>query len=160
MKGVTLPTETVFVMEASPIKFGLGATDEIAYDARRLGLKRVLIVTDRRIGELGLPDRVRVLLEEEGVKADIYDGVEIEPNTRLAEMLGERTTVMSHHHQGLRTLAPGLVETARADDGVLEAVEAPERRFTVGVLWHPEAGEDARLFETLVAEAARYRDEK
>jgi len=34
MKGVTLPTETVFVMEASPIKFGLGATDEIAYDAR------------------------------------------------------------------------------------------------------------------------------
>ena len=46
MKGVTLPTETVFVMEASPIKFGLGATDEIAYDVRRLGLKRVLIVTD------------------------------------------------------------------------------------------------------------------
>ena len=30
MKGVTLPTETVFVMEASPIKFGLGAMDEIA----------------------------------------------------------------------------------------------------------------------------------
>jgi len=63
MKGVTLPTETVFVMEASPIKFGLGATDEIAYDARRLGLKRVLIVTDPRIGELGLPDRVRALLQ-------------------------------------------------------------------------------------------------
>jgi len=86
--------------------------------------------------------------------------VAIEPNTRLAAMLGERTTVMSHHHQGLRTLAPGLVETARADDGLLEAVEAPARRFTVGVLWHPEAGEDARLFESLVAEAARYRDEK
>ena len=67
MKGVTLPTETVFVMEASPIKFGLGAMDEIAYDARRLGLKRVLIVTDRHIGELGLPDRVRALLEEEGI---------------------------------------------------------------------------------------------
>lgn len=86
--------------------------------------------------------------------------VAIEPNTRLAEMLGDRTTVMSHHHQGVRTLAPGLVETARADDGLLEAVEAPGRRFTVGVLWHPEAGEDARLFESLVAEAARYRGEK
>src|SRR5437667_9399332 len=46
-------------MEASPIKFGLGATDEIAYDARRLGLKRVLIVTDRHISELGLTDRIR-----------------------------------------------------------------------------------------------------
>src|SRR5437899_5953712 len=89
MKGVTLPTETVFVMEASPIKFGLGATDEIAYDARRLGLKRVLIVTDRHIGELGLPDRVRTLLEEEGIKADIYDGVEIEPTDRSMEEAAE-----------------------------------------------------------------------
>ena len=86
--------------------------------------------------------------------------VAIEPGTKLAEMLGERTTVMSHHHQGVKTLAPGLVETARAADGLVEAVEAPDRRFTVGVLWHPEAGQDARLFERLVAEAARYREEK
>jgi hydroxyacid-oxoacid transhydrogenase len=89
MKGVTLPTETVFVMEASPIKFGLGAMDEIGYDARRLGLKRVLIVTDRHIGELGLPDRVRALLEEEGIKADVYDGVEIEPTDRSMEEAAE-----------------------------------------------------------------------
>jgi anthranilate synthase component 2/putative glutamine amidotransferase len=86
--------------------------------------------------------------------------VAIEPDTRLGAILGERTTVMSHHHQGLKTLAPGLVETAHADDGLLEAVEAPDRRFTVGVLWHPEAGTDARLFETLVTEAARYRAER
>ena len=89
MKGVTLPTETVFVMEASPIKFGLGATDEIAYDVRRLGLKRVLIVTDHHIGELGLPDRIRLLLEEEGIKADVYDGVEIEPTDRSMEEAAE-----------------------------------------------------------------------
>jgi hydroxyacid-oxoacid transhydrogenase len=89
MKGVTLPTETVFVMEASPIKFGLGATDEIAYDVRRLGLKRVLIVTDRHIGELGLPDRIRLLLEAEGIKADVYDGVEIEPTDRSMEEAAE-----------------------------------------------------------------------
>ena len=89
MKGVTLPTETVFVMEASPIKFGLGAMDEIGYDARRLGLKRVLIVTDRHIGELGLPERVRALLEEEGIKADVYDGVAIEPTDRSMEEAAE-----------------------------------------------------------------------
>jgi alcohol dehydrogenase class IV len=89
MKGVTIPTETVFVMEASPIKFGLGATDEIAYDVRRLGLKRVLIVTDRHIGELGLPDKIRLLLEEEGIKADVYDGVEIEPTDRSMEEAAE-----------------------------------------------------------------------
>ena len=85
MKGVTLPIETVFVMEMSPIKFGLGATDEIGHDARRLGLGRVLIVTDRHIAELGLPERVRALLAEEGVKAEIYDGVEVEPTDRSME---------------------------------------------------------------------------
>jgi alcohol dehydrogenase class IV len=85
MKGVTLPTETVFVMEMSPIKFGLGATDEIGHDARRLGLGRVLVVTDRHVAELGLPERVRALLAEEGVKAEIYDGVEVEPTDRSME---------------------------------------------------------------------------
>ena len=85
MKGVTLPTETVFVMEMSPIKFGLGATDEIAFDARRLGLGKVLIVTDRHIGELGLPARVQALLGEEGIKAEVFDGVEVEPTDRSME---------------------------------------------------------------------------
>lgn len=89
MKGVTLPTETVFVMEMSPIKFGLGATEEIAYDAQRLGLGRVLIVTDRNIAELGLPERIRVLLGEQGIKADVYDGVEVEPTDRSMEEAAE-----------------------------------------------------------------------
>src|ERR671923_288185 len=85
MRGVTLPTETVFVMEMSPIKFGPGATDEIAHDARRLGLGRVLIFTDRNIAELGLPERIKGLLGEEGIKAEIFDGVEVEPTDRSME---------------------------------------------------------------------------
>lgn len=89
MKGVTLPTETVFIMEMSPIKFGLGAMDEIAYDARRLGLGRVLIVTDRNIGDLGLPERIRALLAEEGIKGEVYDGVEVEPTDRSMEEAAE-----------------------------------------------------------------------
>ena len=47
---------------------------------------------------------------------------------------------------------------AWAEDGTVEALEDPTRRFALGVLWHPEAGEDLRLFEALVAEAARYRE--
>jgi hydroxyacid-oxoacid transhydrogenase len=85
MRGVTLPTETVFVMEMSPIKFGVGATDEIGHDARRLGLGRVLIFTDRHVAELGLPERIRGLLGEEGIKAEIFDGVEAEPTDRSME---------------------------------------------------------------------------
>ncbi len=85
MRGVTLPTETVFVMEMSPIKFGLGAMEEIGFDAHRLGFRKALIVTDRHLAELGTAERVRALLEEQGVKADLYDGVEIEPTDRSME---------------------------------------------------------------------------
>jgi len=89
MKGVTLPTETVFVMEMSPIKFGLGATDEIGFDASRLGIRKALIFTDKNLGELGLPERVRARLEEQGVKAEVYDGVEVEPTDRSMEEAAE-----------------------------------------------------------------------
>jgi putative glutamine amidotransferase len=83
--------------------------------------------------------------------------VEIEPGTQLAGLLGERVEIKSHHHQGLLRVGEGLRPSARDEDGWVEALEVPERRFAVGVLWHPEAGEDARLFEALVAEASEYR---
>jgi gamma-glutamyl-gamma-aminobutyrate hydrolase PuuD len=83
--------------------------------------------------------------------------VSIEPGTRIGKLLGEQTPVKSHHHQGFGRLGSGLVETARAEDGTIEAVEDPSRRFTLGVLWHPEAGEDLKLFEELVNEAREYR---
>ena len=70
------------------------------------------------------------------------------------------TPVKSHHHQGFGRVGDGLVETAWADDGTLEGLEDPSRRFALGVLWHPEAGEDVALFVALVEEARRYRDER
>ena len=66
-------------------------------------------------------------------------------------LLGDHAPVKSHHHQGFGRLGEGLRESAHAEDGTLEALEDPSRRFTLGVLWHPEAGEDLRLFEALVA---------
>ena len=83
--------------------------------------------------------------------------VEVVAGTRLAEVVGARSAVKSHHHQGFGRLGEGLRVSARAEDGIVEAVEDPERRFALGVLWHPEAGEDAALFEELVAEARAYR---
>ena len=83
--------------------------------------------------------------------------VEVKEGTRLASMVGTRPEVTSHHHQGLGQVGEGLVPAAWAADGTLEGVEDPSKRFTVGVQWHPEAGEDAALFENLVAEAKAYR---
>jgi gamma-glutamyl-gamma-aminobutyrate hydrolase PuuD len=83
--------------------------------------------------------------------------VRLESSSRIGALLGERAPVKSHHHQGFGRLGKGLTEVAWADDGTLEAVEDPSRRFAVGVLWHPEAGDDARLFEELVRQAEEYR---
>jgi putative glutamine amidotransferase len=86
--------------------------------------------------------------------------VRIEQGSRIGELLGDRLAVKSHHHQGFGRVGASLQEVAWADDGTVEALEDPERRFAVGVLWHPEAGEDARLFAALVQEATRYREER
>ena len=93
-----------------------------------------------------------------GVFAD-HD-VEVLPGTKLEALVGDHAPVKSHHHQGYGRLGAGLREAARAEDGTVEAIEDPERRFALGVLWHPEAGEDAALFEALVEEARRYREER
>jgi putative glutamine amidotransferase len=107
--------------------------------------------------EQHVPDRVQTNVHKEtpGVFAD-HD-VAVLPGTKLSSLLGERTDVKSHHHQGYGDLGNGLREAARAPDGTVEALEDPTRRFTVGVLWHPEEGEDLALFEALVREAAEYR---
>jgi putative glutamine amidotransferase len=68
----------------------------------------------------------------------------------IRTLLGERVVVPSYHHQGLGS--PGsLTVTGWADDDTPEAVEDPQRRFALGVLWHPEAADDPRLFDALVA---------
>ena len=86
--------------------------------------------------------------------------VDVEPESRLGGVLGKRAPVKSHHHQGVGRLGAGLVEVAWAEDGTIEGVEDPRRRLALGVLWHPEQGEDFALFRTLVEEARRYREER
>lgn len=86
--------------------------------------------------------------------------VALEAGSLAARAVGsERVRVMSHHHQGLEALGQGLVATGRAvEDGLIEAIEMPHRRFALGVLWHPEqdSGSGApRPIAALVAAAVR-----
>ena len=83
--------------------------------------------------------------------------VAVKPDSRLGAILGDRAPVKSHHHQGYGRLGSGLVDVAWADDGTVEGLEDPTKRFALGVLWHPEEGEDFALFEALVEQAAEYR---
>ncbi|HSP73466.1 MAG TPA: gamma-glutamyl-gamma-aminobutyrate hydrolase family protein [Gaiellaceae bacterium] len=82
--------------------------------------------------------------------------VSVEPGSRLDALVRDHA-VKSHHHQGFGRLGEGLRTVAWAEDGTPEALEAADRRFALGVLWHPEAGEDAGLFEGLVAEGRAFR---
>ncbi|MQY40823.1 Carbamoyl-phosphate synthase small chain [Streptomyces sp. RB17] len=82
--------------------------------------------------------------------------VSVAQDSRLAALTGTgRLTVRSGHHQAVAAVGDGLVAVAHADDGVIEAVEHPER-WVVGVQWHPEdpdgsADHRLRLFDGFVA---------
>lgn len=81
--------------------------------------------------------------------------VDITADSTLARIIGEpRVMVNSLHHQAVRVVAPGLRVVARAEDGLVEALEAPGHPFALAVQWHPEALPDApemqRLFRAFV----------
>ena len=83
--------------------------------------------------------------------------VMIQPKTRLERIYGEgEIRVNSHHHQAVRKPAPGFTVSAKAPDGVVEAVEAEDREwFCLGLQWNPEAETasalDMQVFEALIA---------
>jgi putative glutamine amidotransferase len=86
------------------------------------------------------------------------------PDTLLERLMrarieqGDDCPVNSRHHQAVKELGEGLISTATAPDGIIEAVEHPGQRFCLGVQWHPEnfyrTGEFRPLFEGFV-EASR-----
>jgi putative glutamine amidotransferase len=106
--------------------------------------------------EQHLPEVVGHSGHREAAGAFSSHDVAVSGGTRLSSIVGEAVDVKSHHHQGYGALGTGLVATASAPDGTVEALEDPTRRFALGVLWHPEEGEDLALFEALVAEAAAF----
>jgi len=91
-----------------------------------------------------------------------FGDVEVEtvPGTIAAAVFGTTPTVLCSHHQAIRDLGRGLVETASTHDGVIEAVELPSARFVLGVQWHPEEQMDQRPFDALVHAAQDYRHER
>jgi putative glutamine amidotransferase len=84
--------------------------------------------------------------------------VRLEPRSLTERVVGaEHTEVKSAHHQGVEVLGDGVVASGWADDGLVEAIELPDRDFAVGVLWHPEEDEQSRVVGSLVEEARSRR---
>lgn len=77
------------------------------------------------------------------------------PGTRYAAAVPEETAVPTYHHQSVDRLGKGLVPSAYAEDGTVEAVELATGVWTLGVQWHPEMAEDLRVMRALVVSATR-----
>jgi putative glutamine amidotransferase len=92
-------------------------------------------------------------------EAGTFDGadhdVRLAPGSLAARAAGETTrATKSHHHQGVDRVGDGLEVTGWSVlDELPEAVELPDRRYVLGVQWHPEADEASQLIASLVREA-------
>jgi putative glutamine amidotransferase len=95
-----------------------------------------------------------------------FDGadhdVELVAGSLAARAAGEtQHATKSHHHQGVDRLGEGLqISGSSTMDGLPEAIEMPDRRFVLGVQWHPEADETSRVVGALVAQATEHMRER
>ncbi|MET9963268.1 gamma-glutamyl-gamma-aminobutyrate hydrolase family protein [Streptomyces sp. NPDC006326] len=75
--------------------------------------------------------------------------------TRYAQLVPEEADVPTYHHQAVDRLGAGLVASAHAEDGTVEAIELPDTaRWVLGVQWHPESDKDTRVLASLVEASA------
>jgi hydroxyacid-oxoacid transhydrogenase len=113
MGCLDIPNESVFTMEMTPFKFGPGATNEVAYDLKRLGVKHALIITDRGIMKMNLPERVRTLLQDAGISAEIFDDVHVEPTDHSFETIAR--FVSGRSYDGFVAVGGGsVIDSAKA----------------------------------------------
>ncbi|MET7681722.1 gamma-glutamyl-gamma-aminobutyrate hydrolase family protein [Streptomyces sp. NPDC005423] len=75
------------------------------------------------------------------------------PGTRYADAVPEESSVPTYHHQAVDRLGEGLLVSAYASDGTVEAIELPAPGWALGVQWHPEMGDDPRVMRELVRAA-------
>lgn len=87
--------------------------------------------------------------------------VQIAPESLLARAIKRGACeVNTTHHQAIKEIGKGLIVSARADDGLIEAIESTKHRFVVGVQWHPEVlaprrADQRRIFASFTAACGR-----
>ena len=96
-------------------------------------------------------------------RCEASHSIELTEGSMLHDIFGKnRLMVNSFHHQAVAETGPKFTITAKASDGVVEAMESSEHKSIIGVQWHPECMDDdgLPLFEWLVDEARNYNEAK
>lgn len=71
--------ETIFTLEATQLKFGNGAVEELDWELKRLGLRKILLVADPRLRRLGITERVTDIIARAGVAVSVFESILVEP---------------------------------------------------------------------------------
>ena len=104
--------ETIFTMEATPVKFGRGASAEAGWELGRLGVRRVMLVTDPGVAALGHPERIKGLIEAEGIEVVLYDRARVEPTIESLQDAVE--FALEHEVDGFVSVGGGSsIDTAK-----------------------------------------------
>ena len=165
-----------------PELYGDPATGEALHPRYAFERQLMADALDRDLPTLGICAGMQVMAAARGatmwrdIKNDLDCGVDhlnekpaeqtahtitIEPDTRLHAIAGSaQIAINTAHNEALNHVPDGIVVSARAPDGIIEAIELPNRRFAVGVQWHPEfflgdGDPNFALFEHLIAEAGQ-----
>ena len=78
-KGSGSNNETVFTMEATPLKYGPGASEEAGWELKRMGVGRVMLVSDPGVVKADITGRIQELIEAEGIEVEVWDRSRVEP---------------------------------------------------------------------------------
>ena len=113
MKHMADGHETIFTMEATPVKFGRGASAEAGWELKRLGVKRAMLVTDPGVAALGHPERIKQLIDAEGVAVVLYDHARVEPT--IDSFQDAVDFALEHEVDGFVSVGGGSsIDTAKA----------------------------------------------
>ena len=112
------PRETIFTMEATPVKYGPGACADAGWELKRLGIGRVMLVTDAGVAALGHVDRLRALIAQEGIEVTVYDRARVEPT--IDSFQDAADFALEHEVDGFVSIGGGsAIDTAKAADLIL-----------------------------------------
>ncbi len=83
--AVTSNHERLFKLEATPITFGPGASEEAGWELKRLGVGRVMVISDPGVTEAGITGSIREIIEAEGIECEVYDRAHVEPTLQSVQ---------------------------------------------------------------------------
>ncbi len=107
--------ETIFTLEATPVKFGPGASADAGWELRRLGVRRALLVTDPGVAATGHPERIAAAIRSEGIEIVLFARARVEPT--LDSLQAAADFALEHEVDGFVSVGGGSsIDTAKVAD--------------------------------------------